>query len=143
VLKARDRDQASHLLVKAAAALAVHRARTGQYPDALEELAPAVLPQLPPDPYTGRPLVYRKKPDGYLLYSMYENGVDDGGTDRGGELLNGEWIATDEIASPSEAADLVIRLPMPPLKPLVKSPAATTRRVDGAAESAPEPASTK
>jgi hypothetical protein len=34
---------------------------------------------VPIDPYSDRPLVYRRTDDGYLLYSVGSNRVDDGG----------------------------------------------------------------
>ena len=33
----------------------------------------------PCDPFSDRPLVYRRQADGYLLYSVGANGTDDGG----------------------------------------------------------------
>jgi hypothetical protein len=44
--------------MKIAAALALHEVRTGRFPDRLEELAPAILPSVPPCPLTGAPYPY-------------------------------------------------------------------------------------
>jgi hypothetical protein len=50
------------------------------FPDHLTDLVPQFLPTVPNDPVDGRPLRYRLKPDGtFLLYSVGENRVDDGG----------------------------------------------------------------
>jgi hypothetical protein len=53
-------------------------AREG-YPENLSELAPEVLADLPPDPFSGRDFIYRRLPVGYQLYSVGPDGVDDGG----------------------------------------------------------------
>lgn len=47
-------------------------------PNQLENLIP-LIPSLPPDPYTGKPLHYKKLSSGYMLYSIGRNQKDDGG----------------------------------------------------------------
>ncbi len=54
--------------------LNAYRRRTGRYPAALEEIGADVL-----DPFTGRSFVYRRTADGFTLYSVGGNGVDDAG----------------------------------------------------------------
>ena len=51
-------------------------------PEKLEQLVPNILAQLPTDPFDGnnRPLSFLRTADGYVLYSVGPNGVDDGGT---------------------------------------------------------------
>jgi hypothetical protein len=67
-------------LTVTALALKRYQLRHGQYPPALSALVPELLPALPLDPADGQPLRYRLKSDGaFLLYSVGENGVDDGG----------------------------------------------------------------
>ena len=51
----------------------------GRSPETLNELVPRYVPAVPSDPFSDRPLVYRQRADGYLLYSVGANGVDDGG----------------------------------------------------------------
>lgn len=52
----------------------------GQYPTQLGELVPAFVEVVPRDPVDGQALRYRPQSDGnFLLYSVGENGVDDGG----------------------------------------------------------------
>ncbi len=51
----------------------------GRNPTSLEELSPDDLPTLQIDPFSDRPLVYRQTEDGYELYSVGPNRVDDGG----------------------------------------------------------------
>jgi hypothetical protein len=60
-------------------ALELHHLAHGRYPEALSALAPAYLSAVPPDRYAGRPLRYAVTERGYRLYSVYEDGVDDGG----------------------------------------------------------------
>ena len=62
-----------------AAAIEIHRLTTGAYPDELSQLTPKLLDAVPLDPVTDQPLIYRRHPDGYLLYSVGSNGIDDGG----------------------------------------------------------------
>lgn len=67
-----------------AAVLAAHlragRAARGEYPRTLVGFAARVFAE---DPFAGRPFVYHRQGDGFVLYSVGENGTDDGG--RAGE----------------------------------------------------------
>jgi hypothetical protein len=63
-------------------ALAIERyqlANHGQLPETLPELVPACLPAVPTDPFNGRPICYQKLTGGYRIYSVGEDGVDNGG----------------------------------------------------------------
>ena len=52
----------------------------GAYPKTLDELVAAkYLTALPADPYSAGPLVYRRDGDGFILYSVAADFVDDGG----------------------------------------------------------------
>ena len=52
----------------------------GIYPENLNDLVSAeYLKELPMDPYSDKPLVYKKTADGFLLYSISHNFIDDGG----------------------------------------------------------------
>lgn len=67
-------------LAVAAIALKRYERRHGRLPDTLEALVPEFCVALPRDPVDGQPLRYRRLPDGgFLLYSVGENGTDDGG----------------------------------------------------------------
>lgn len=60
-----------------------YQAKHGRLPDKLGALVPDFAKALPPDPYTGKALIYRRTADGFVLYALGENGKDDGGiTDR-------------------------------------------------------------
>jgi len=54
--------------------------RHESYPEALEGLVPECIPELSCDPWSGMPFHYRLNADGtFLLYSVGEDGRDDGG----------------------------------------------------------------
>ena len=68
-----------HLLITAIALKRFHL-RHGGYPAELRELVPDFLSTLPIDWMDGKPLRYRRNADGtFLLYSVGEDGVDNGG----------------------------------------------------------------
>lgn len=51
-------------------ALRLYHETHSEWPQTLAQLVPDVLPQLPLDPFSGRPFLYRPMPDGYLLASV-------------------------------------------------------------------------
>jgi hypothetical protein len=62
-------------------ALALYRADHGQYPESLDSLAPKYLAALPIDSFSpsGDPIRYRREREAYALWTVYLNGIDDGG----------------------------------------------------------------
>jgi hypothetical protein len=86
----------------------LYRADHDRLPERLEQLAPKYLRQLPDDPFTGRPLIYRPQGASYLLYSTGPDLDDDGGRAIPGHVLfgNGDFTLdpTDAPAAndPSE-----------------------------------------
>jgi hypothetical protein len=79
VQDAADRSEQTERNLRVALALAAYRADAGRYPARLEELVPKYLPAVPGDLFAGGPLVYRPAGDGYLLYSIGINGLDEDG----------------------------------------------------------------
>jgi hypothetical protein len=59
-----------------------YRRAHGDWPQALTELVPEHLPTVPLDPFDGEPLRYRRTERGVVIYSVGENGRDDGGDPR-------------------------------------------------------------
>lgn len=114
---AEDRANMRLDLARFAAALAVYRAEYDRYPAKLSDLVPTVVDAIPQDVYSGQPPVYVVDEDGggYLLYSVGRNGMDDGGTDEAGRIVEGAWIGLEEESS-RDGDDLVIRLPLPLLE---------------------------
>ncbi len=67
-------------VVVTAIALKRYQLKHGNYPPNLNSLVPDFLAAMPLDPVDGKPLRYKLNSDGaFLLYSVGENGVDDGG----------------------------------------------------------------
>jgi type II secretory pathway pseudopilin PulG len=74
------RNEATSALLLTALALHAYRLENGAYPQNLLQLAPKYLKQIPDDPFgLATPLMYQRKGDSYLLYSIGPDGKDDGG----------------------------------------------------------------
>ena len=71
--------EAMMLATRAGLACKVYKDKTGRYPENLEALVPDILPQIPIDPFTGKPFVFRRQGDELLIYSLGSNQRDDGG----------------------------------------------------------------
>ncbi|MEX2316998.1 MAG: hypothetical protein WD669_07595 [Pirellulales bacterium] len=118
-LAAQDRANTTLDMTRIAAALAAYRAERGRYPDKLEDLVPGMLPKLPADSFNAKPLVYRRDGEGYFLYSLGTNGIDDGGIGPavlGHEIYEGMSEAerqAHEAKTRAGADDLSLRLPLP------------------------------
>ncbi len=65
----------------AAVAVMIERYRRthGCVPPGLDVMVPQFAETIPSDPFTGRPLLYRADDKAYVVYSVGENGTDDGG----------------------------------------------------------------
>ena len=103
------RFQTQQQMVLAALALRRFELREGRLPGSLDALVPAFLPALPRDYIDGKPLRYRRRPEGgYLLYSVGRNGLDDGGNPapESARTPPGMWRGLDALwpspASPEE-----------------------------------------
>lgn len=66
-------------LLSAELGLRLYHLQCGEYPDGLDKLVPNYLSAIPGDPFRGGELVYRRRQNGYLLYSVNLDGKDDGG----------------------------------------------------------------
>jgi hypothetical protein len=93
---AEDRWRMQSELTKLAFALAAYHAKHSRYPANLTTLVPKYLKEVPKDIFNDDgDLHYAWTGDGYLLYSVGENGKDDGGKGRD-DAKNGEgW---DDLA---------------------------------------------
>jgi len=122
-ISAEDRVLSINELVKTSLALARYRAKNGEYPETLNQLVPDFSATAPTDYFTGKPLVYHRKPKGFLLYSLFKDGVDNGGTGIHGQIVEGEYVSSAAKVD-LESCDLVVRVPKPPFKmpaiPLVR-----------------------
>jgi hypothetical protein len=90
------RAEAAKQTVVAAIALKRYQIKNGNYPSELNSLAPEFIPAVPLDPADGQPLRYRGNADGtFLLYSIGENGLDNGGDPtvaKGADGKNLQWL---------------------------------------------------
>jgi len=85
--------------------LELHRRAAGSYPNTLDDLKLAHLDEVPVDPFSGQPFRYRKEGEGYLLYSVDENGVDDGGVqERQHRQFNEEKGIYEDVAEKDDIA---------------------------------------
>lgn len=66
-------------LLRCELAIRAFAARHGRKPNALSELVPEWLPDVPDDPFGAGQLIYRPNDEGYVLYSVGPNRRDDGG----------------------------------------------------------------
>ncbi len=81
------------------------RHKLGYFPTSLAELPPDLLAAVPPDPYTGEPLSYRREPDGATVFAA-------GPKDAGGSFRL--WNPAARRAAPLPAAPPE---PAPPADP--------------------------
>ena len=74
-----DRAVAVDGVSQLAVALRLYRLKHGAYPDKLASLVPEVLGKLPTDPFSGKDYLYRRDGKGFVVYSIGDDGIDDGG----------------------------------------------------------------
>ena len=63
----------------AALAAELYRRKNGKWPAKLADLVPEFLPAVPVDPFTNQPLLMKGTPEGFKVYSVGQDGKDDGG----------------------------------------------------------------
>lgn len=66
-------------LTRLAVAAASYKAKHGKYPEKPADLVPAFLPEVPTDPFDGRPLRMKAVDGGLVFYSVGRDRADDGG----------------------------------------------------------------
>ena len=60
-----------------------YRLAKGALPKVLDDLAPRYIDKAPIDPFDGEPLRYKLTEPGYIVYSIGEDGTDEGGLEKG------------------------------------------------------------
>ena len=78
-VNAFSRVAASRDSADAAIAAELYRRKNGAWPAKLDDLVPEFLPAAPIDPFTGQPLLMKATPEGFKVYSLGQDGKDDGG----------------------------------------------------------------
>ncbi len=94
------RIKAQRTALRTIISLLIYEKEKGSYPTNLDELVSSgFLKSLPMDPWSDKPLVYKKTETGFTLYSVGLNFKDDGGvmgTDEEGKprmwAENGDWV---------------------------------------------------
>ncbi len=98
-----DRRLAMLRLLTCELALAQYAADHGAPPAQLGGLVPQYLSEVPDDPFSGRPLVYRTDSPGYVLYSVGQNRTDDDGR-RGASWIDGDMVLDPVSPQKSDGA---------------------------------------
>lgn len=90
------RDVAQLRTARAGLAIERYRLATGKLPEKLTDLVPDYLDAVPRDPFGGNDLRYRKLEVGFVVYSIGEDLIDDGGKEKPtGKKEKGEsWDVT-------------------------------------------------
>ncbi|TWT38411.1 hypothetical protein [Blastopirellula retiformator] len=117
-------------LTRMAIQLSKYRLEHGEYPESLSAMDPQLkAADLHDICAPGEDLIYERRADGgFLLYSRFENALDDQGTSWFGEIFRGDWTAPGEdleidgefVSVTDEDIDLVLRFPLPGPPPLAK-----------------------
>jgi len=104
LLTAEDAAAIRVRLTEVALALGAYRTEEGRYPEKLRDLQPKYLGGLPKDPYSGGDYCYGPRGDGYILYSVGPNGVDENGP-------KFEWWGAGDDENLKRSDDVGIRMP--------------------------------
>ncbi len=75
---AQRRDATIQLLITELA-IRIYKDEHGELPETLQQLTPGILDTVPLDPYSSRPLIYRRTETGSVLYSVGKDLQDNGG----------------------------------------------------------------
>ncbi len=100
--QADHRCQARLRLLICGLALRSYCVENGEPPEMLADLVPDYLSEVPQDPFSGKPLVYRRDAKGYALYSVGSDRCDDGGQPGNYGIEPGTDMLLDEPAEEQE-----------------------------------------
>ncbi|MGO8744897.1 MAG: hypothetical protein ACLQNE_02800 [Thermoguttaceae bacterium] len=75
-------------------ALCAYRARHGQFPGTLDDLAPDFIPAVPRDPFDGQAMKFKRTGHGAVVYSIGPDITDDGGASFDREKKTGDITFT-------------------------------------------------
>jgi hypothetical protein len=107
-----DRDEVRYLCLTVAIAAQAYFRDHGEFPAHAKQLVPEYLDEIPDDLYspTPAPLIYRRDGNGAIVYSRFQNEIDDGGTvvnydehRTGGDLLDFGFRIRNPFAQPLKA----------------------------------------
>lgn len=77
-----SRAQADMDMARIALAIERYRLAKGKLPGQLTDLVPTYLTEVPIDPFDGQPIRYRLTEPGYVVYSVGEDGEENGGKEK-------------------------------------------------------------
>ncbi len=97
LLRADDRCIAHRRMLRIALAAAAYRTEYGVYPESLDAVSD-YLPAIPVDPHSEKSFLYRLEGDGFVLYSVGANGLDEEGRNETG-------------AAETQADDIALHVP--------------------------------
>jgi hypothetical protein len=100
-------------MTRTAMALKRYHLRHRKYPQTLEQLVPEFLATQPVDWMSGQKLLYRQERDSFVLWSVGDNGIDDGAKPDQSEpcnLLEGPDIVWPQPASDAEVEQYYERM---------------------------------
>jgi hypothetical protein len=125
--KAVERSNQKLDATEVALALALWHKRNGAWPERLEELVPAMLPEVPRDRFDGQPLRYTVRDGRPVVYSVGPDRDDDGGRPLGAKEVGIAETGLGRLSqeqqrsfqSPEFDGDLVL---WPPIEPTPESP---------------------
>ncbi|MGB0258095.1 MAG: hypothetical protein ACPGES_05530, partial [Coraliomargarita sp.] len=86
--------EARDSLAETGLALTAYHSAQGTYPATLEALIPDFMDAIPMDPFSTGPMVYKKMDDGYALYSVGPDLIDNNGTEDRNDRHEGDLIWT-------------------------------------------------
>ena len=78
-------------LVETAVAIERHRLTAGAVPETLDEIPHTFMKSIPLDPFDNQPIRYNTTEEGYRVYSIGENAIDDGGVE-GADRYTGDIV---------------------------------------------------
>ena len=91
-LRAEDRRNSELQILRLMIALELEKRNVGNYPEKLSELAPNWLQEIPTDPFSrGSEYAYKLTKDGYLLYSIGPNKIDENGSSKNSGGEGDDW----------------------------------------------------
>jgi len=99
--------RAKAIVAQVGLALSTCKDETGSYPGRLSALAPTFLDEVPLDPYSDEPLIYRREGEGFVVYSVGYDGEDDGGVYE--EIIRYTSSNTPVYGIPPEKDDIAWR----------------------------------
>jgi len=101
----RARNEASRRATQLSYAVHLFKTREGRWPQTLDELPPEHGERMRTDPFTGGRFGYRLNADGPVIYTLSENGQDDGGvhSPRWNDSATPEQPSDDYVFWPPQA----------------------------------------